>query len=67
VISSTMTLANILEIATTAEGIETEEQCRILRLAGVTSLQGYLFKRPGPASEIDFGRVYYRPELTDAA
>jgi diguanylate cyclase (GGDEF)-like protein len=67
VISSTMTLANILDIATTAEGIETEEQCRILRLAGVTSLQGYLFKRPGPAHEIDFDRVYRSPELIDAA
>jgi EAL domain-containing protein (putative c-di-GMP-specific phosphodiesterase class I) len=67
VISSTMTLANILDIATTAEGIETEEQCRILRRAGVSSLQGYLFKRPGPASEIDFDRVYDSPQLTDAA
>ena len=30
----------------------------MLRLAGVTSLQGFFFKRPGPASEIDFAAVY---------
>jgi EAL domain-containing protein (putative c-di-GMP-specific phosphodiesterase class I) len=53
-----LTLAQNLNIATTAEGVETVDQYRILRLAGVTSLQGYLFKRPGPASEIDFDQVY---------
>jgi diguanylate cyclase (GGDEF)-like protein/PAS domain S-box-containing protein len=58
IISATLTLAQNLNIATTAEGVETVDQYRILRLAGVTSLQGYLFKRPGPASEIDFDLVY---------
>jgi diguanylate cyclase (GGDEF)-like protein/PAS domain S-box-containing protein len=58
IISATLTLAQSLNIATTAEGVETVDQYRILRLAGVTSLQGYLFKRPGPASEIDFEQVY---------
>jgi diguanylate cyclase (GGDEF)-like protein len=56
VISSTLTLANTLDIATTAEGVETAEQYNILRLAGVTSLQGFLFARPAPASAIDFDR-----------
>ena len=67
VISSTLTLANTLDIATTAEGIETREQYEILRLAGVTCLQGYLFARPGPVSEIDFGYVYRSPKLDTAA
>ncbi len=58
IISATLTLAQNLNIATTAEGVETVDQCRILLLAGVTSLQGYLFKRPGPVSEIDFDKVY---------
>jgi diguanylate cyclase (GGDEF)-like protein/PAS domain S-box-containing protein len=58
IISATLTLAQNLNIATTAEGVETVDQYRILRLAGVTSLQGYLFKRPGPAAEIDFDKVY---------
>ena len=58
IISTTLTLAQNLNIATTAEGVETVDQYRILRLAGVTSLQGYLFKRPGPAADIDFDQVY---------
>ena len=58
IISATLTLAQSLNIATTAEGVETVDQYRILRLAGVTSLQGYLFKRPGPACEIDFDQVH---------
>lgn len=67
IISATLTLANSLNIATTAEGVETEDQYRILRLAGVTSLQGYLFKRPGPADELDFDAVYGRVRVEGAA
>ena len=67
IISATLTLANSLDIATTAEGIETVEQYRLLRMAGVTSLQGYLFKRPCPVSEIDFDGTYGAAEIADAA
>jgi diguanylate cyclase (GGDEF)-like protein/PAS domain S-box-containing protein len=67
IISATLTLAQSLDIATTAEGVETVDQYRLLRLAGVTSLQGYLFKRPGPASEIDFEGVYGGVALNNAA
>ncbi len=67
IISATLTLAQSLDIATTAEGVETVDQYRLLRLAGVTSLQGYLFKRPGPASEIDFQAVYGGVTLDNAA
>jgi diguanylate cyclase (GGDEF)-like protein len=67
IISATLTLANSLNIATTAEGVETEDQYQILRLAGVTALQGYLFKRPGPADELDFDCVYGRIRVEDAA
>ena len=67
IISATLTLAQSLDIATTAEGVETVDQYRLLRLAGVTSLQGYLFKRPGPAAEIDFGAVYGGVALDHAA
>ena len=55
------------DIATTAEGVETADQYRVLRLAGVTSVQGYLFKRPGPASELDFNAVYGAVTLDNAA
>ncbi len=67
IISATLTLAQNLGIATTAEGIETAQQYQLLRLAGVTSVQGYLFKRPGPATEIDFDGVYNVSDIEDAA
>jgi diguanylate cyclase (GGDEF)-like protein len=67
IISATLTLSKSLDIATTAEGVETADQFRLLRLAGVTSLQGYLFKRPGPASDIDFTAVYAGISIEAAA
>ena len=67
IISATLTLAQTLGMATTAEGVETQDQYRLLRLAGVTSLQGYLFKRPGPACEIDFDSIFGNLEVEDAA
>ena len=67
IISATLTLAQLLDIATTAEGVETADQCRLLRLAGVTSMQGYLFKHPCPISEIDFDGTYDGSAIADAA
>jgi diguanylate cyclase (GGDEF)-like protein/PAS domain S-box-containing protein len=67
IISATLTLAHGLNIETTAEGVETLEQCQLLRLAGVSQLQGYLFKRPGPACEIDFDAAYDFVGIADAA
>jgi EAL domain-containing protein (putative c-di-GMP-specific phosphodiesterase class I) len=45
-------LGSNLGIPTVAEGVETEEQRQSLREEGCTQLQGYLFSRPVPASEI---------------
>ena len=41
-----------LGIATTAEGVETQEQLERLRGEGCTEVQGYFFSAPRPASEI---------------
>jgi diguanylate cyclase (GGDEF)-like protein/PAS domain S-box-containing protein len=41
-----------LGITTTAEGIETPEQLDQVRAQGCTEVQGYLFSRPRPASEV---------------
>ncbi len=41
-----------LGIATTAEGVETEEQLSRLRAEGCTELQGFLFSPPRPAGEV---------------
>jgi len=39
-------MANALDMAVTAEGVETEEQAYVLGLAGCQRLQGFLFGRP---------------------
>jgi diguanylate cyclase (GGDEF)-like protein/PAS domain S-box-containing protein len=47
-------LGKTLNILTTAEGIETEEQFELLRATGVDQMQGYLFSRPVPKAELRF-------------
>ncbi len=46
-------LGATLGIATTAEGVETDEQLERLRAEGCTEVQGYLFSRPKPANELN--------------
>ncbi len=53
VVASTLALAQGLGTVTTAEGVETEEQLEYLRAAGVDLVQGYLFGRPAPISQLD--------------
>ena len=57
VVASVLTLARGLDIATTAEGVETEEQCEMLQAAGVNLAQGWLFGRPCPVTELGFARL----------
>jgi diguanylate cyclase (GGDEF)-like protein len=52
IVSAVIGLARGLEMVTTAEGIETEEQFEIIRAGGVTLAQGFLFGKPSPISEI---------------
>ena len=47
-------LGRSLQLDTTGEGVETAEQFELLRAAGCTQVQGFLFNRPVPASELDF-------------
>jgi EAL domain-containing protein (putative c-di-GMP-specific phosphodiesterase class I) len=49
VIASVLALARGLDIAVTAEGVETERQFQFLRNAGVECAQGRLFGEPVPA------------------
>jgi diguanylate cyclase (GGDEF)-like protein len=67
IISATMRLAYSLSIATTAEGVETRQQYRLLKWAGVSSVQGYLFSLPCRVSEIDFGASYGDQAMDTAA
>jgi diguanylate cyclase (GGDEF)-like protein len=48
-------LGRSLQLDTTGEGVETAEQFALLRAAGCTQVQGFLFDRPVPASALDFG------------
>lgn len=52
IVRSIIDLCAAINMATTAEGVETEEQCRILRADGCTAAQGYLFGRPSAAVDL---------------
>lgn len=50
-IQATIALADALGLSVTAEGVETEDDAIILRLAGCRRLQGFLLSRPISASQ----------------
>ena len=51
IIRAVVALADSLGMSTTAEGVETEEECRMISDLGCRKIQGYLFGRPMPAHE----------------
>ena len=53
IVRSVNGLATTLGMTTTAEGVETDEQLERLRQVGCTEVQGFLFDRPRPVSEIE--------------
>jgi diguanylate cyclase (GGDEF)-like protein len=52
IVRTLITLARDLGMRSTAEGVETAEQCRALRSFGCTEAQGYYFSRPLTVSEV---------------
>ncbi len=48
-VSTIISLAHSLELKVVAEGVETEEQSRLLRLLKCDEMQGFLFSKPVPA------------------
>ncbi len=46
ILHSVLSMARHLELCTTAEGVETLDQMRLLRDAGCTELQGFYFNKP---------------------
>jgi diguanylate cyclase (GGDEF)-like protein/PAS domain S-box-containing protein len=48
-VSTIINLAHSLKLKVVAEGVETEEQSRLLRLLGCDEMQGFLFSKPVPA------------------
>jgi diguanylate cyclase (GGDEF)-like protein len=52
IVTAVVELCESLGMITTAEGVETEDQLRLLISGSCTEAQGYLFSRPRPASEV---------------
>jgi len=52
IVHAVVSLGRGLGMRVTAEGVENAEQHLFLRAAGVHSMQGYRFGRPGPAADI---------------
>ncbi|MEA3153364.1 MAG: hypothetical protein QOK44_953, partial [Betaproteobacteria bacterium] len=48
-VSTIINLAHSLKLKVVAEGVETEEQSRLLRLLNCDEMQGFLFSKPLPA------------------
>lgn len=46
-----MRMAGELNMATVAEGVETQEQVAFLETTGCDIIQGYVFARPMPVAE----------------
>ncbi len=49
IIRAVVALADSLGMSTTAEGVETDEECKLINSLGCRKIQGYLFGRPMPA------------------
>jgi diguanylate cyclase (GGDEF)-like protein/PAS domain S-box-containing protein len=52
IVNAVANLAKCLNMASTAEGVETEQQRDMLQEIGCTEMQGYLFSRARPAQEL---------------
>jgi diguanylate cyclase (GGDEF)-like protein/PAS domain S-box-containing protein len=52
IVQAVINIATSRNITTIAEGVETEEQFKLLRTLGCIEMQGYLFSRPVPVQEI---------------
>jgi predicted signal transduction protein with EAL and GGDEF domain len=52
IVQAVVSIAAARQMATTAEGVETEAQRQLLRTLGCSEMQGYLFSAAKPAAEI---------------
>ena len=54
IVAGVVALSRSLNFTTVAEGIETQQQFELIRAAGCTAVQGFLFSKPKPAHELVF-------------
>ena len=52
-VSTIINLAHALKLTVVAEGVETQEQERVLRLLNCDEMQGYLFSQPLPGAALE--------------
>ena len=52
-VSTIISLAHSLKLKVVAEGVETEEQSRVLRLLSCDEMQGFLFSKPVPSEVLE--------------
>jgi diguanylate cyclase (GGDEF)-like protein/PAS domain S-box-containing protein len=65
IVSAVAHLGRNLRIPTVAEGVETEDQLLLVRAAGCTLAQGFLFGQPCPAAALSFRSLRDRmPKIT---
>jgi diguanylate cyclase (GGDEF)-like protein len=68
VITAVMHLAKDLGMSLVVEGVETSSQLALLTARGVHEIQGFLFSRPAPLSDImEMTRVPFSSRLSQAA
>ncbi|EXJ12773.1 putative bifunctional diguanylate cyclase/phosphodiesterase [Nitrincola nitratireducens] len=65
-VTAIIAMARSLKLRLIAEGVETEEQRKILLRLGCEFLQGYYFAKPMPASEVQTWLTHYEPEYLSA-
>jgi EAL domain-containing protein (putative c-di-GMP-specific phosphodiesterase class I) len=61
-VSTIINLAHSLKLKVVAEGVETEEQSRLLRVLSCDEMQGFLFSKPLPAGIFESRFLVAKPQ-----
>jgi len=64
---SIASLGRALNLSVVAEGVETDEQAKLVHLAGCDLMQGYLFSKPLPFDELRVWRKNKKPDVCQIA
>ena len=68
IVKSVIEICQNLELTCVVEGMETDAQARVLRDLGCTTMQGYLFGKPMPATDVSaFLAAANSPSRSEAA